>query len=139
VFDQASTVAPLTLPAHASLFTGLFPPGHGLHGNGQNALGTESITLEEQLKARGFRTGAFVSGFVLDHRWDSIRDSTFITTPASALDSESIASRFGFGPMTASMTPQSISGTLAGGFALRSGSNSTTCSAADNQVVFTRR
>jgi arylsulfatase A-like enzyme len=69
VFDQASTVAPLTLPAHASLFTGLFPPSHGLHGNGQNALGTESITLAEQLKARGFRTGAFVSSFVLDHRW----------------------------------------------------------------------
>src|SRR5215203_3117354 len=26
VFDQATSVAPLTLPAHASLFTGLFPP-----------------------------------------------------------------------------------------------------------------
>ena len=69
VFDQASTVAPLTLPAHSSLFTGLFPPGHGVHGNGQNALGTESITLAGQLRARGFRTGAFVSSFVLDHRW----------------------------------------------------------------------
>ena len=27
-FEQAATVAPLTLPAHSSLFTGLFPPGH---------------------------------------------------------------------------------------------------------------
>jgi Bacterial Ig-like domain (group 2) len=44
-----------------------------------------------------------------------------------------------FGPMTASITPQSISGTFAGGFALRSGNNTTTCSAADNQVVFTRQ
>ncbi|MGH9200602.1 MAG: alkaline phosphatase family protein, partial [Vicinamibacterales bacterium] len=26
VFDQATSVAPLTLPAHCSLFTGLFPP-----------------------------------------------------------------------------------------------------------------
>jgi len=69
VFEQASTVAPLTLPAHSSLFTGLFPPGHGVHGNGQNALGPESVALAEQLKARGFRTGAFVSSFVLDHRW----------------------------------------------------------------------
>ena len=69
VFEQASTVAPLTLPAHSSLFTGLFPPGHGVHGNGQNALGPESVALAEQLKERGFRTGAFVSSFVLDHRW----------------------------------------------------------------------
>jgi arylsulfatase A-like enzyme len=69
VFEQASTVAPLTLPAHSSLLTGLFPPGHGIHGNGQNALGAESITLAEALKARGFRTGAFVASFVLDHRW----------------------------------------------------------------------
>ena len=69
VFEQASTVAPLTLPAHSSLFTGLFPPRHGVHGNGQNALGASSITLAEQLKARGFSTGAFVSSFVLDHQW----------------------------------------------------------------------
>ena len=69
VFEQASTVAPLTLPAHSSLFTGLFPPRHGVHGNGQNALGAGSLTLAEQLKTRGFRTGAFVSSFVLDHQW----------------------------------------------------------------------
>jgi choline-sulfatase len=69
LFEQASTVAPLTLPAHSSLFTGLFPPGHGVHGNGQNALSTESITLAEELKAHGFRTGAFVSSFVLNHQW----------------------------------------------------------------------
>ena len=30
VFDQAISVAPLTLPAHCSLFTGLFPPAHGV-------------------------------------------------------------------------------------------------------------
>jgi len=69
VFEHASTVAPLTLPAHASLLTGFFPPNHGIHGNGQNALRPDPITLAEQLKARGFRTGAFVSSFVLDHQW----------------------------------------------------------------------
>jgi arylsulfatase A-like enzyme len=94
VFEQASTVAPLTLPAHASLFTGLFPPGHGVRGNGQNALATESITLAEQLKARGFRTGAFVSSFVLDHRWgldqgfDVYRDPGI--GPGRRIDRESI-------------------------------------------------
>jgi arylsulfatase A-like enzyme len=67
-FDQTSTVAPLTLPAHSSLFTGLFPPGHQVHENGE-ALASRFVTLAERLKARGFQTGAFVSSFVLDHEW----------------------------------------------------------------------
>ena len=33
IFDQALSVAPLTLPAHSSLFTGLFPPAHGVRDN----------------------------------------------------------------------------------------------------------
>ena len=94
VFEQASTVAPLTLPAHSSLFTGLFPPGHGVHGNGQNALGTESITLAGQLKRGGFRTGAFVSSFVLDHRWGLDRGFDVYHDPgigpARRIDRESI-------------------------------------------------
>jgi arylsulfatase A-like enzyme len=68
MFEQASTVAPLTLPAHCSLFTGLFPPGHHVHGNGQ-ALASGFVTLAERLNARGFETGAFVSSFVLDREW----------------------------------------------------------------------
>jgi len=67
-FEQAATVAPLTLPAHSSLFTGLFPPGHHVHENGET-LAPEFVTLAERLKARGFQTGAFVGSFVLDHRW----------------------------------------------------------------------
>jgi arylsulfatase A-like enzyme len=69
VFEQASTVAPLTFPAHCSLFTGLFPPGHQVHENGQVALASKFVTLAERLNARGFQTGAFVSSFVLDHEW----------------------------------------------------------------------
>ena len=30
VFDQALTVSPLTLPAHASLLTGRYPPRQGV-------------------------------------------------------------------------------------------------------------
>ena len=29
ILDQATSVAPLTLPAHTTLFTGLLPPNHG--------------------------------------------------------------------------------------------------------------
>ena len=68
LFEQASTVAPLTLPAHASLFTALFPPRHHVHGNGQPLAATFS-TLAERMSAAGFQTGAFVSSFVLDRTW----------------------------------------------------------------------
>ena len=66
VFDQATSVAPLTLPAHCSLFTGLFPPAHGVRDNADRPLSPEHTTLAETLHAHGFRTGAFVGSVVLD-------------------------------------------------------------------------
>ena len=68
-FAQATTVVPLTLPAHSSLFTGTFPSWHGVRDNGGFYLGDDQATLAEVLRDRGFRTGAFVSAFVLDRRW----------------------------------------------------------------------
>jgi choline-sulfatase len=69
LFEQAVSVAPLTLPAHASLFTGKFPPEHGVRDNGGFFLAAEQATLAEALKARGYRTGAFVGAYVLDSKW----------------------------------------------------------------------
>ena len=66
VFDQATSVAPLTLPAHTSLFTGLLPPNHGVRDNADEALDEAQTTLAETLLARGYRTGAFVGSVVLD-------------------------------------------------------------------------
>ncbi len=68
-FERAWTVTPLTLPAHASLMTGLFPPKHGVRDNGGFYLAGEFDTLAERLRAAGYRTGAFVGSFVLDARW----------------------------------------------------------------------
>jgi choline-sulfatase len=68
-FTQATTVAPLTLPAHASLMTGTFPAYHGVRDNGGFYVGDDQVTLAKVLRARGYRTGGFVSAFVLDHRW----------------------------------------------------------------------
>jgi choline-sulfatase len=67
-FDQARTTAPLTLPSHASLMTGLLPPVHGARENGQTVGGAHQ-TLARALRAGGFRTGAFVSAFVLDRQF----------------------------------------------------------------------
>ena len=68
LFEHASTVAPLTLPAHCSLFTGVFPPRHQVHENGER-LSREFQTLASLLSARGFQTAAFTSSFVLDAEW----------------------------------------------------------------------
>jgi arylsulfatase A-like enzyme/Tfp pilus assembly protein PilF len=68
-FSQASTVMPLTLPAHTSLLTGTFPAFHGVRDNGGFYLAEEHVTLAESLAGHGYRTGAFVGSFVLDSRW----------------------------------------------------------------------
>jgi arylsulfatase A-like enzyme/Tfp pilus assembly protein PilF len=68
-FARAATVTPLTLPAHSSLFTGTFPARHGVRDNGGYYLGEDQATLAEVLAGQRFRTGGFVSSFVLDSRW----------------------------------------------------------------------
>ncbi|MSR60129.1 MAG: tetratricopeptide repeat protein [Planctomycetaceae bacterium] len=65
LFERAYAPAPLTLPSHASILTGLYPPEHGLHNNGQAALPAGLPTLATELKQAGYETGAFVAAFVL--------------------------------------------------------------------------
>lgn len=69
VFENTATVAPLTLPAHASILTGTYPLFHGIRDNGGYYLASEQITLAESLRDEGYRTGAFVGAFVLHSRW----------------------------------------------------------------------
>lgn len=59
VFVDAVTPVGQTHPAHASLLTGLHPGSHGLQRNGHR-LAERVTTLAEMLRARGYRTGAFV-------------------------------------------------------------------------------
>jgi arylsulfatase A-like enzyme len=65
VFDNVESVAPLTLPAHASLFTGLYPQHHGVRDNAAPPLDPAHRTLAGILHTRGFRTAAFVGSMVL--------------------------------------------------------------------------
>ena len=66
VFERAYTVAPLTLPSHASMLTGLYPVRHSLRENGLWPLPAEADTLAERARAVGYQTGAFVAAVVLD-------------------------------------------------------------------------
>ncbi len=68
-FAHAQSPVPLTLPAHASIMTGAYPTFHGLRNNGSYFLPPQAETLAEVLKARGYRTAAFVSSFILDSRF----------------------------------------------------------------------
>ncbi len=69
LFTQAATPVPLTLPAHSSIMTGLYPPYHGVRLNGTTALSQDRTTLAEVFAHEGYQTGAFIGAFVLDSRW----------------------------------------------------------------------
>ena len=69
IFTQAVTAAPITLPAHSSILSGLYPTSHGTRFNGIFRLPDEVETVAETLKGAGFTTAAFVGAFVLDRRF----------------------------------------------------------------------
>ncbi len=73
-FTRFFTNVPLTLPAHATILTGLLPPEHGLRVNGAGRLPDEIPTLAGFFSGRGYRTGAFVAAFVLDRKFGLDRD-----------------------------------------------------------------
>ncbi len=65
-YTNARSVAPLTLPAHASMLTGLYPPRHGVRDNGLCPLPQGALTVAERAQAARIQTAAFVSALVLD-------------------------------------------------------------------------
>ncbi len=72
-FADAHAHAVMTLPAHASLLTGLYPHQHGVRDNAGFRLPQTLETLATRLRAAGYRTGAFVSAFPLDSRFGLAR------------------------------------------------------------------
>ena len=75
-FTRAIAPAPLTLPAHCTLMTGVNPPRHGVRDNGVGRLPSNVPTLAGVLTRRGYATGAFVSSLVLDRRFGLDRGFT---------------------------------------------------------------
>src|SRR5512137_1375807 len=67
-FARVYCPAPLTLPSHTSIMTGLYPATHGVRNNGHD-LAPKWKTLAGILKDRGFATAAFVSSFSFDSRF----------------------------------------------------------------------
>lgn len=66
LYEKAWSHAPLTLPSHASMLTGLLPAEHGVRNNiGYRFDGSRFRTLAKVLREHGYRTGAAVSSYVL--------------------------------------------------------------------------
>ncbi len=72
-YAHAFSHVPITLPAHASILSGLLPFSHGIRNNTAFRLG-DTPTLATWLKGAGYRTGAFVGAFVLDRRFGLSHD-----------------------------------------------------------------
>lgn len=66
LFEHAFSHVPLTLPAHASLFTGRLPRAHGVRDNlGYRLDPAAPAPLAEILRDAGWATGGAVSSYVL--------------------------------------------------------------------------
>ncbi len=74
LFEQATAVAPLTLPSHTSMLTGLYPPHHGVRNNGMFSLPPGVETLATVFRKKGYRTAAFVSSSILLRKYGLDRD-----------------------------------------------------------------
>jgi len=82
-FDRAYSPVPYTIPSHLSIFTGLYPPRHGVRDNGGGTMGPSHRTLTDLLKEQGYRTGASVAAFVTSRTWgfDKSFDAFFDDIP----------------------------------------------------------
>jgi arylsulfatase A-like enzyme/Tfp pilus assembly protein PilF len=84
LYVNAHSVAPLTLPAHASILTGLVPPRHGIRNNGPWLLPRSARTLAEAAREAGHQTAAFVAAVVLDRAFALDQGFETYSGPAGA-------------------------------------------------------
>lgn len=66
LFENTISQVPLTLPSHATILTGLFPPQHGIKNNEIFVLPEKITTLAEMFQKNGYKTEAVVGSFALD-------------------------------------------------------------------------
>lgn len=104
MFKNCSTPVPLTLPAHASLFTGRTPLAHQVRNNGRYALDSRESTLAERLKPAGFQCYAVIASYVLLGRFglkqgfdeydDSLDSYKIMNSYNTEITADAVSSRF---------------------------------------------
>jgi arylsulfatase A-like enzyme/Tfp pilus assembly protein PilF len=65
LYQRAYSPCPLTLVAHATMFTGALPAAHGIRDNTGYVLESKSKTVAEVLKSKSYETGGAVSAIVM--------------------------------------------------------------------------
>jgi arylsulfatase A-like enzyme/cytochrome c-type biogenesis protein CcmH/NrfG len=68
-FGAARATAPLTLPSHTTIMSGLLPPEHGVRQNGEVLPASRVPLLARVFRDAGYRTAAFVAAYVLNRRF----------------------------------------------------------------------
>ena len=104
MFKNCSTPVPLTLPAHASLFTGRTTLAHQVRNNGRYALAPRELTLAERLKPAGFQSYAVIASYVLLGRFglkqgfdeydDSLDSYKIMNSYNTEITADAVSSRF---------------------------------------------
>jgi arylsulfatase A-like enzyme/tetratricopeptide (TPR) repeat protein len=95
-FTAAVTQVPITLPAHATMLTGLHPARHGVRTNDGFRLAADVPTIAEALRGHGYATAAFIGGYPLQasfglsrgfDRYDDefLRNAGAVERPADAV------------------------------------------------------
>jgi arylsulfatase A-like enzyme/Flp pilus assembly protein TadD len=76
-FERAYSPVPITLPAHAAIFTGSYPMRTGMHDFSGNRLPSDQPTLASLLRGQGHATAGIVGSAVLDSRFGLNRGFDF--------------------------------------------------------------
>jgi arylsulfatase A-like enzyme len=79
-FENAYSTANWTIPAHASLFTGMYASEIGVHAK-HTSLDCEEITLAERLRERGYETRAFSANTNVTGHFDFDRGFSDFRSP----------------------------------------------------------
>jgi len=92
LFEDVSCPVPLTLPSHASIFTGLYPFSHRMRYNLSFIKDWDKLTLAEILHQQGYKTAAFLGSSILDSKFGldrgfDIYNDNFVVTAGQPKDS----------------------------------------------------
>ena len=69
LYERVYACAPLTLPSHTAMLSGVYPCAHGVRNNATFEVGSDARLIAEVFRDAGWRTGAFVAAFILDSRY----------------------------------------------------------------------
>lgn len=83
LYERAHTTAPVTMPAHASMLSGLWPIRHSVRANDALALPRAATTLAELARDGEIQTGAVVASAVVHERFGLAQGFDFYDRPQS--------------------------------------------------------